>query len=239
MKGVVLAGGFGTRLMPCTKVTNKHLLPVHNEPMIFYPIKTLIRAGIKDILIVTGPEHAGSFTNLLGSGKDLGANFTYKVQDEAGGIAQAIGLAENFVNNEKFVVILGDNIFEDEFSGHVREFSKSSKEAMIFLKEMKDARRFGVAEVRGDCVVGTEEKPQNPKTNLAISGIYMLDSRTFEVIKTLKPSKRNELEITDVINSYIKRETLGYKVLNGFWSDAGTFESLHKASIFVKENLAR
>ena len=235
MKGVILAGGYGTRLMPCTKVTNKHLLPVYNEPMIFHPLRTLINAGIKDIMIITGPEHAGSFINLLGSGKEFGANFTYKVQDEAMGIAHAIALAEDFIKNEKFVVILGDNIFEEDISDYVREFQNSEKEAMILLKEKEDAHRFGVAEVKGDRVISTEEKPKKPKSKLAITGLYMLNGRAFEIIKTLKPSHRNELEITDVINHYIKSGTLGFKILNGFWSDAGTFESLHKSSQFIKE----
>lgn len=235
MKGVVLAGGFGTRLMPCTKVTNKHLLPVHNEPMIFYPIKTLLKAGINDVMVVTGPEHAGSFTNLLGSGREFGADFTYKVQDEAGGIAQAIGLAENFINNEKFIVILGDNIFEDDISDHVKEFENSDKEAMIFLKKREDANRFGIAEIDGDKIIGTEEKPKNPKSDLAISGLYMFDGKTFDAIRNLNPSNRNELEVTDLINYYVKRGTLGFKIIKGFWTDAGTFESLHNASKLVKE----
>jgi glucose-1-phosphate thymidylyltransferase len=235
MKGVILAGGTGTRLRPLTKVTNKHLLPVYNKPMIFHPLETLIKAGIKKILIVTGGEDIGDFMKLLGSGRDFDVDFTYKVQDEAGGIAQAISLAKDFVGNEKFVVILGDNIFEDDIIDFVKDFENSKFEAMIFLKEVDDAYRFGVAEIDGDRIINVEEKPKYPKSNFAVTGLYMYNSRVFDIIKTLKPSQREELEITDVNNNYIKKSTMTFRILNGFWSDAGTFESMHRALNFVRE----
>ena len=240
MKGVILAGGNGTRLLPCTKVTNKHLLPVYNKPMIYYPLKTLADAGIKDILIVSGPGHAGHFVNLLGSGKDFGVNLRYEIQEEAGGIAQALGLAKDFIGNDSVVVILGDNIFEDEIKKHAENFEKSGNGAMIFLKEvgLKAARRFGIAVVDGNKVNYVEEKPQNPKSNLAMTGLYMFDSRIFDVIKNLNQSGRGELEITDAIDYYVKRGNCGYYILNGYWSDAGTFESLIRASNLVREKEA-
>ena len=240
MKGVILAGGNGTRLLPCTKVTNKHLLPVYNKPMIYYPLKTLSDAGIKDILIVSGPGHAGHFVNLLGSGKEFGVNLRYEIQEEAGGIAQALGLAENFVGNDSVVVILGDNIFEDEIKKYINDFGSQASGARIFLKEvgMKAAKRFGIAVVDLGKVSYVEEKPQNPKSNLAMTGLYMFDSKVFEIIKTLKPSGRNELEITDAIDYYVKRGKCGYTILSGYWSDAGTFESLIRASNLVREKEA-
>lgn len=230
MKGVILAGGTGSRLFPLTKVTNKHLLPVGKYPMIYYPIYRLIEAGITEILIVTGKEHMGSVVNLLGSGYEFGVEFTYKIQDQPGGIAQALGLAEHFVNGDKCVVILGDNIFEDNINSFVSSFEKQEKGAKVLLKEVLDPRRFGVAELKGSKIISIEEKPKNPKSNYCVTGIYMYDSRVFDIIKTLKPSGRGELEITDVNNAYIKDGTLTYDILEGSWTDAGTFESLKRAN---------
>jgi len=234
MKGVILAGGTGSRLHPCTKVTNKHLLPVFDKPMIFYPMETMINAGIKKALIVTGHENAGDFMKLLGSGKDFGAEFTYKIQDESGGIAQALSLAKDFVGNEKFIVILGDNIIEDNLKEAVEKFEKNSHEAMIFLKEVEDPARFGVAEVKGDKIISIEEKPKHPKSRLVVTGVYMYSPSVFDIIKTLRPSARGEYEITDINNEYIKRGKLSWSLLKGFWSDAGTFTSLYRAAQLVK-----
>ena len=223
MKGIVLAGGTGSRLYPLTKVTNKHLLPVGNKPMIFYPIEKLTGAGIEEILIVTGTEHMGDVVNLLGSGKDYGCRFTYKVQDEAGGIAQALGLAENFVGDDSMTVILGDNIFETDLEKAIQNYP--GKGAQILVKQVEDPERFGVAEIEGDQVTGIEEKPAQPKSDYAVTGIYMYDAAVFDLIKNLKPSKRGELEITDVNNDYIRRGEMKYSVLDGWWTDAGTPES--------------
>ena len=234
MKGIILAGGSGSRLHPLTKITNKHLLPVYKKPMIHYPLQTLIDAGIKDILIVSGPEHAGDFLRLLGSGKEFGVKLTYEIQDEAGGIAQALSLAEDFADNQNVVVILGDNIFEDSIREIVDEF-REKEGARIFLKEINDAARFGVAELEGDKVINIEEKPENPKTNYAVTGLYLYDKDIFNLIKTLKPSGRGEYEITDVNNSYIKNKKMKANILSGFWSDAGTFDSLFKASKFLRD----
>lgn len=239
MKGIILAGGYGTRLRPASKVTNKHLLPVYDMPMIYYPIETLIKAGIKEILIVTGPENAGDFMRLLGSGKEFKVNFTYRIQDEAGGIAQALSLAEGFVANDKCIVILGDNIFEDNFKESVKKFEKTRGGCMLFLKEVRDAERFGVAEIKGEHIINIEEKPKKPKTNLAVTGLYMYDSSVFNIIKTLKPSGRNELEITDVNNAYVKKNAATFAYVKGFWSDAGTHQSLYKAASWEKERLER
>lgn len=230
MKGVILAGGTGSRLYPCTKVTNKHLLPVYNKPMIYYPLYTLINAGIKDILIISGLEHAGDFLKLLGSGKEFGVNLTYEIQDEAAGIAQALSLAEDFIDTDKLVAILGDNIFQNNIKKHVVDFLYSFDGAKIFLKEIPDAKRFGVAEIKNGKIVGIEEKPKKPKSNYAVTGLYMYDRRVFNIIKNLKPSKRGEYEITDVSNEYIKKGQMSYAILKGFWSDAGTFDSLLRAS---------
>ena len=237
MKGVILAGGAGSRLFPCTKVTNKHLLPVYNKPMIYYPLKTLVDAGIKDILIVSGSGHAGHFVNLLGSGKEFGINLRYEIQEEAGGIAQALGLAKDLVGNDSVAVILGDNIFEDDIKSFLKDYESFGSGAMVFLKEvgLKAARRFGIATVEGNKVNYVEEKPQNPKSNLAMTGLYFFDSRVFEIIETLKPSGRGELEITDAIDYYVKRGDCHYKILGGYWSDAGTFESLIRASNLVRD----
>ena len=233
MKGILLAGGRGTRLYPVTKVTNKHLLAVYNQPMIYYPLRTLVDAGMKDILIVTGPEHSGHFLNLLGSGKEFGVRLSYEVQEEAGGIAQALSLAEDFADEDKLMVILGDNIFESSFQGAVKSFLRQKQGAKIFLKEMKGAERFGVAEIRGRRIVEIEEKPKKPKTNLAVTGLYLYDGFVFEVIKKLKPSLRGELEITDVNNAYIRKGAMSYEIVKGEWTDAGTFPSLLHAANLV------
>jgi glucose-1-phosphate thymidylyltransferase len=236
MKGIVLAGGSGSRLFPLTKVTNKHLLPVGHVPMIYHPILKLLEAGITEILLVTGVEHMGHVVGLLGSGKKFNCEFSYKVQDEAGGIAQALGLARHFALGDRMVVILGDNIFQDPITEYVANFSAQTAGARILLKEVSDPHRFGVAELEGDRVKRIEEKPANPRGNLAVTGIYMYDSKVFELIRNLKPSNRGELEITDVNNEYIKRNELSYDVLKGWWTDAGTFESLHHANQRLKED---
>lgn len=232
MKGVILAGGTGSRLFPLTKVTNKHLLPVGQYPMIYHPIYKLINAGLTEILIVTGTEHMGDVVSLLGSGKDFGCRFTYKVQDEAGGIAQALGLAENFAAGDAVSVILGDNIFEDELSEAVGAYS--GKGAQILLKEVHDPSRYGVAELDGDTVISIEEKPKNPKTNWAVTGVYMYDAGVYDLIRTLKPSARGELEITDVNNFYIQKGLMQSSKMKGWWTDAGTHESLETANQLVK-----
>lgn len=231
MKGIVLAGGTGTRLFPLTKVTNKHLLPIGNKPMIYYPIEKLTGAGIEEILIVTGTDHMGDVVNLLGSGKDFGCRFTYKVQDEAGGIAQALGLAENFAGDDSMTVILGDNIFESGLQKALNSYS--GKGAQILIKKVPDPERFGVPELEGDKIIGIEEKPESPKSSFAVTGIYMFDSVVFELIKTLKPSIRGELEITDVNNHYIKNGEMTYSELDGWWTDAGTPESYKVANDFA------
>jgi dTDP-4-dehydrorhamnose reductase/glucose-1-phosphate thymidylyltransferase short form len=235
MKGIILAGGTGSRLYPLTKVTNKHLLPVYDKPMIYYPLQTLVAAGIKDIMIVSGRGHVGHFLELLGSGKEFGVRLTYEIQEGAGGIAEALGLAESWAGTDNVAVILGDNIFQDDIRKDVESFEGGAK---IFLKEVPDAHRFGVAEVKGNRVLGIEEKPKKPKSNLAVTGLYLYDAGVFEVIKTLKPSGRGELEITDVNNAYIRRGAMEFSVLKGFWSDAGTFESLFKASMLVRSSYA-
>lgn len=235
MKGVILAGGGGTRLYPNTKVTNKHLLPVYNQPMLYYPIQTLLKAGITDILILPGIEHAGDFAKLLGSGKDFNANFTFKVQDHAGGLAYATGLARNFVGDDNFVMMLGDNILEDNIIKDVQEFESGAK---IFLKEVSDPWRFGVAELQGDQVLSIEEKPKNPKSNWAVIGVYIYDSKAFEYIDTLKPSARGELEITDLNNVYVQKGQMKAGFVQGHWYDTGTHESLVDAAYALK-NLDR
>lgn len=240
MKGVILAGGTGSRLLPCTKVTNKHLLPVYDKPMIYYPLFTLINAEIKDILIISGREHAGHFANLLGSGVDFGIKLTYKVQEGAGGIAEALALAEDFVNKDSIMVILGDNIFEENMLPYVKNFERQIMEnsggAGIFLKEvgLKAAKRFGIAVVENGKVKQVEEKPEQPKSNLAMTGLYVFDSDIFNIIKNQKRSARGELEITDAIDFYVKRGTCYYNLIKGYWSDAGTIESLNRASNLVR-----
>ena len=233
LKGIVLAGGTGSRLHPLTKVTNKHLLGIGQKPMIYYPIEKLISAGIEEILIVTGVEHMGDVVSLLGSGKDFGCRFTYKVQDEAGGIAQALALAEGFANDGPIAVILGDNIFKASLKEYAQRFTDHASGARVLLKEVDAPQRFGVAEVAEGKVIGIEEKPQNPKTNFAVLGIYFYDNAVFDIIRMLKPSARGELEITDVNNAYIKKDQLAYDIIEGWWTDAGTFESLKRANELV------
>lgn len=236
MKGVILAGGLGSRLMPCTKVTNKHLLPVYDKPMIYYPLMTLVNSGIKDILIVTGGNHAGEFLRLLGNGKEFGLKeISYTFQEGEGGIADALKLAEHFARDEKIFVILGDNIIQDNVSDHVNDFIKQPFGAKVFLKEVIDPERFGVAEIRNGSIVSIEEKPKHPKSSLAVCGLYMYDNEVFDIVKKLKPSNRGELEITDVNNEYIRRGSMTYSILKGWWTDAGTFESLFKASCLIAE----
>jgi glucose-1-phosphate thymidylyltransferase len=236
IKGVILAGGTGSRLFPLTKVTNKHLLPIGREPMIFHPIKKLLNAGVRDILIVTGTEHMGAVVQLLGSGEDFGGRFTYKVQDQAGGIAQALGLAEDFVGHSRMVVLLGDNIFEDSIASDVDAFAKQESGARILIKEVPDPKRYGVAELSGDKIVSIEEKPENPKSSYCVTGIYFYDNRVFNIVRRLKPSGRGELEITDVNNEYIRASELTYGLLKGWWTDAGTFSSYAQANKLVYEN---
>lgn len=232
MKGIILAGGTGSRLDPLTKVTNKHLLPIYNQPMIYYPINTLKGAGLEDILIVSGTHHAGHFLELLGRGEDMGVKFSYTIQVQAGGIAEALSLAEDFSEGDNVAVILGDNIFEDNFKEEITSFKEGAR---IFLKEVPDAYRFGVAELRDDRVINIQEKPKEPKTNYAVTGIYLYDSGVFEIIRGLKPSRRGELEITDVNNSYIRDNQMDARIVEGYWSDAGTFESLYRASSYMRK----
>ncbi|MEE8380821.1 MAG: sugar phosphate nucleotidyltransferase [Thermodesulfobacteriota bacterium] len=237
MKGIILAGGLGMRLSPLTKITNKHLLPVYDKPMIYYPLRILINAGIDDILIVTGGNNAGDFLRLLGNGKEFGLkhiNYTY--QEGEGGIAEALSLAEFFADEERVCVILGDNIIEKNIAGAVEAFKKQKKGAKILLKEVPDPQRFGVPELKGDQIVRIEEKPANPKSKYAVTGIYMYDHSVFDIIKPLKPSQRGELEITDVNNAYIEQGTMTYDILDGWWSDAGTFDSLLYSSKLVAES---
>ena len=236
MKGVILAGGLGTRLYPLTKITNKHLLPIYDRPMIYYPIEALLNAGIRDIMIVTGGKKSGDFLSLLGNGSDFGLkhlNYTY--QKGEGGIAEALSLCEHWAAEEPVCVILGDNIIERNMARAVRNFSEQKVGAKIMLKEVHDPERFGVAELKGERVVAIEEKPRHPKSNLAVIGIYLYDARVFEIIKTLEPSDRGELEITDVNNWYIRDGSMTFEVLEGWWTDAGTFESLLRAANLVAE----
>lgn len=237
MKGVVLAGGKGSRLHPLTKITNKHLLPVFDKPMIYYPIQALVDAGIRDILIVTGGSNAGDFLRLLANGKEFGLShldFTY--QEGEGGIAEALNLAHHFADGQKLCVILGDNIIEKPIARAVEAFRAQGQGARILLKEVDDAERFGVAEIEGDRIVGIEEKPARPKSRYAVTGIYMYDETVFEKIKTLVPSGRGELEITDVNNAYIREGTMQFSFLDGWWTDAGTFESLLRACNLVAQS---
>jgi glucose-1-phosphate thymidylyltransferase len=236
MKGIVLAGGLGKRLYPLTKITNKHLLPVYNKPMVYYPIMTLVEAGIKDIMVVTGGDHAGNFLRLLGNGQEFdlkGVDYAY--QEKEGGIAEALGLAEHFADGDKVVVMLGDNIIEKSIKSEVKEFTKQSEGARLLIKEVANPECFGVVEFDGDKIIDIEEKPKTPKTNYAVTGIYMYDAQVFDIIKTLKPSGRGELEITDVNNAYIKKGQLSYSKLEGWWTDAGTFESLLRANKLAAE----
>src|SRR5579862_254442 len=239
LKGIVLAGGSGSRLFPLTKITNKHLLPIYDKPMMYYPIQTLVDAGIKDILIVTGGRNSGDFLRLLANGKEFGLkhiNYTY--QEGEGGIADALALAEHFADGQKICVVLGDNIIQTTIRSAVEHFRAQECGAHILLKEVHDAERFGVAEVNGGKVVGIEEKPAHPKSNYAVTGIYMYDASVFQKIKTLVPSGRGELEITDVNNAYIREGTMEFSFLDGWWTDAGTFESLLRAANLVADTAA-
>ena len=240
MKGVVLAGGTGSRLFPLTKITNKHLLPIYDKPMIYYPIQTLVDAGIRDLLIVTGGRNSGDFLRLLANGKEFGLkhiNYTY--QEGEGGIAEALALAEHFAEGSRICVILGDNIIEGSIAEAVRAFEGQERGAKILLKEVPDAERFGVAEIRGKQIAGIEEKPTEPKSNYAVTGIYLYDETVFEKTRTLKPSARGELEITDVNNAYIREGTMTFNFLEGWWTDAGTFDSLLRAANLVHETKHR
>jgi glucose-1-phosphate thymidylyltransferase len=233
LKGVILAGGTGSRLRPLTKVTNKHLLPVGEKPMIYYPIEKLTAIGIEDILIVTGIEHMGDVVALLGSGKDFNCRFTYRVQDEAGGIAQALGLAEVFSNEDSLAVVLGDNIFHDSLDIYAQNFIDQKSGARIILKQVQNPQRFGIAEIKNDKIVRIEEKPKKSKSDYAVTGIYFYDSSVFEIIRTLKPSARGELEVTDINNAYLEKQQLDYDIMAGWWSDAGTFESLKRVNELI------
>jgi glucose-1-phosphate thymidylyltransferase len=234
MKGIILAGGMGSRLYPLTKITNKHLLPVYNKPMIYYPIMTLIEAGIKEIMIISGKGHAGHFLELLGSGKEFGAKFSYGIQEKPGGIAQALGLCKDFVNEDKVVVVLGDNILEDNIKEAVKDFKKQKTGAKIFLKEVKNPQSYGVAEINNRKIISIEEKPKNPKTNFAVIGVYMYDNKVWDIITRLKPSGRGELEITDVNNFYVEQGTMTFEILKKWWGDGGeSFDSLLKAANIV------
>ena len=235
MKGIVLAGGYGTRLKPLTNVTNKHLLPVYNKPMIFYPLETLRRMGITETLVVTGEEFSGHFLELLKDGKDFGMHLEYAVQKGAGGIADALRLAEDFANNESVAVILGDNIFEDDFTQAHIAFERQKKGSQLFFKKVSDPERFGVPHFdEDDSILHIEEKPKIPKSSFAVTGLYFYDARVFSMIKQQKPSARGEFEITDVNNVYIKEKTMTWSEVQGFWSDAGTFESLYHASTWAR-----
>ncbi len=236
MKGVVLAGGTGSRLYPLTKITNKHLLPVYDKPMIYYPIEMLVEAGIRDILIVTGGRNAGDFLRLLGNGKQFGlSHLNYTYQEGEGGIADALSLAEHFADGGKICVVLGDNLIEGSIRDAVRQFEQQPRGARLLLKEVPDAERFGVAEIQGDRIVRIEEKPRHPKSHYAVTGIYMYDGTVFDKIRRLVPSQRGELEITDVNNLYIEEGTLEFSFLEGWWTDAGTFDSLLRAANLVAE----
>lgn len=240
MKGIILAGGLGKRLEPLTRITNKHLLPVYNKPMIYYPLTTLVEAGVKDILVVTGGNNAGDFLRLLGNGSEFGLkhlNYTY--QKGEGGIAEALNLAEHFAEKDKIVVILGDNLVEKSIKKHVDNFKKQKNGAKVLIKEVPDPQRFGVVTLKGKKITEIQEKPQKPKSNYIVTGIYMYDSQVFDIIKTLKPSRRGELEITDVNNAYIRKKQLTYDILDGWWTDAGTFNSLLKANNLAAEDKKR
>ena len=235
MKGIILSGGSATRLRPCTKVTSKQLLPVYNRPMIYYPINTLIKAGIKDILIIVAPEQAGHYLNLLGSGKEMGVKFTYEIQDKPEGLAQAFLIGENFIDEDSVCMILGDNIFEDDFSEDIKKFTSGAK---VFAKEVPDPERFGVVEFdENKKAISIEEKPQNPKSNYCVTGLYVYDNQVVEITKNLKPSNRGELEITDVNKKYLEKGELDVAMVSGAWIDAGTFDSLLEAQILAKNKL--
>jgi glucose-1-phosphate thymidylyltransferase len=239
LRGVILAGGKGTRLGELTKVTNKHLLPVGPYPMVYHPLKKMVGAGVREVLLVSGTEHMGDFVELLGSGRDHGCSLTYRVQDEAGGIAQALGLAEHFCRQARALVILGDNVFFDPLTDFLAAAAARPEHAWIMLKRVPDPGRYGVAEVRGDDVVGIEEKPSRPKSDCAVAGIYLYPPDVFEVVRRLRPSARGELEITDVNRHYLEQGRLGHRTLEGYWTDAGTLESLATANQLVGERPPR
>ena len=230
MKGIILAGGTGSRLYPLTKVTNKHLLPVGCEPMIYHPLRKLVAAGISEVLVVTGLEHMGAVVGALGSGREFGCQLTYRVQDEAGGIAQALALAEAFVGQDQMLVLLGDNIFQDDLKPFVAAYQQQAGGARLLLKAVSDPSRFGVPVFEHDKIVRIEEKPPSPPSQYAVTGIYFYDAQVFELIRQLRPSWRNELEITDVNNLYLEQQQLGHDFLQGWWTDAGTFSSLAQAN---------
>jgi len=235
MKGIILAGGTGSRLFPLTKVTNKHLLPVGKYPMIFYPIAKMKQSNIKDIMIISGKENMGDIVNLLGSGDEYGVKLTFRIQDKAGGIAEALGLCEDFVGEDKCIVMLGDNIFDDNISESIEQFSYQEKGAKVLLKNVIDPKRYGIAEVKNGKIISIEEKPTNPKSNQCVTGIYMYNNSVFNVIKQLKKSQRGELEITDVNNWYVHEGSLTYNVIQSWWVDAGTVSSLIKANLLANE----
>jgi glucose-1-phosphate thymidylyltransferase len=237
MKGVVLAGGLGTRLLPLTRITNKHLLAVYDQPMIYYPIQKLAQAGIQDVIIVTGGNSSGDFLRLLRNGKEFGLRrMHYTYQEGEGGIAEALGLVEEFAEGERVIVILGDNIFEDDLTPYIKSYEQQRQGAKILLKEVPYPERFGVAEIKDNKIINIIEKPKQPKSNYAVTGIYMYDQEVFSVIKTLKPSDRGELEITDVNNFYLGHNTLTYNVLSGWWADAGSsFPAYYRAITLVRE----
>jgi glucose-1-phosphate thymidylyltransferase len=239
LRGVILAGGKGTRLGELTKVTNKHLLPVGPYPMVYHPLKKLVGAGIRDVLLVSGTEHMGDFVELLGSGKDHDCRLTYRVQDEAGGIAQALGLAELYCYGVRSLVILGDNIFLDPLEPLLKQANQSPNCAWVALKQVHDPKRYGVAELKGERIISIEEKPKRPKSDYAVAGIYLYPQDVFDVIRTLRPSSRGELEITDVNRHYLEQGRLGYTILDGYWTDAGTLESLAVANQLVHEQPPR
>ena len=240
LKGVVLAGGLGKRLEPLTRITNKHLLPVYNQPMVYYPIRMLVEAGITDILIVTGGNHAGEFLRLLGNGEEFGlTHLSYTYQRGEGGIAEALGLAEHFAAGRPIAVVLGDNLVEHTIRPHVERFAAAGRGAKILLKEVDDPWRFGVAELAGERIVGIEEKPARPKSSYVVTGIYLYDARVFDIIRTLRPSGRGELEITDVNNVYIRDGEMTYDILEGWWTDAGLPETLYRAATLVRERELR
>jgi glucose-1-phosphate thymidylyltransferase len=238
MKGVILAGGLGTRLHPLTKITNKHLLPIYDRPMIHYPIMTLVDAGIRDILIVTGGNHAGEFLRLLGNGREFGLDdIAYAYQEGEGGIADALSLARHFADGDRIVVVLGDNIIEGDIRKPVAAFRSQSKGARLLLKKVPDPGRFGVPELRDGRIVSIQEKPKSPKSDYAVIGIYMYDATVFDIVSMLRPSDRGELEITDVNNAYLERGEMEHDILEGWWTDAGTFESLYRANQLVREKM--
>jgi len=230
LKGILLAGGTGSRLGSLCRVTNKHLLPIYDKPMIFYPLGTLANMGIEDIMVVSGTEHCGHILQLLGSGKDFGVNISYRVQDRAGGIAQALSLASGFACGSNVAVILGDNVFTDTF--HIDDFQNGAK---LYLKETKTPERFGVAKIENGKIVQIVEKPSNPESNLAVTGLYLYDHQIFDFIKTIKPSARGELEITDINNIYLRNQNVTYQIVQGDWTDAGTFESLFAANQIARK----